>query len=1019
MQPDTLLPATVPVDAAQRIASILFGIDAAAAPLPGEYDNNFHVARTGDGGIVLKLMHPSRDPQLIELQVSALQHLAARAPALPLQRVQLSRDGHAISEVEALPGTRQRAWAVGYLDGRPLAQTRPRGLALLTELGEVVGTMTAALAGFSHPAAARDLKWDLLQAGWINAHLDALADPRRRALVAACMAEFAGTVLPALPDLRRSVIHGDINDYNVLTRAGAAAEPHIVGIIDFGDMHAGLSVAELAVTIAYAILGQEDALAAACAVARGFHARFALTEAELAVLFTLVRTRLCVSVVNSAMRRALAPHDAYVTISEQPAWAALEQLSRLPPRLAHYALRSACGLAPVPQGRAVIDWLRAQQGGFAPVLALPGTPLVLDLGVGSTLTGADPAALGAAALSSRIAAALGEAGAAVAIGRYDEVRAMYSGAAFGDPAHPTAERRCLHLGLDLFAPPGTPIHAPLAGTVVACADNARPQDYGPVIVLRHETGDGTGFLTLYGHLSRESLVGLHPGRQVARGEAFATIGAADCNGGWTPHLHLQLIVDDLGLGTDFPGVARVSERALWHALSPDANLVAGYPASCFPQPERAYAETLAARRARLGGNLSLSYRRPLKIVRGWRQFLYDADGRAYLDAYNNVPVCGHSHPRVVAAIQRQVALLNTNTRYLHDNVLRYAERLTALLPAPLSVCFFVNSATEANELALRLCRTRTGRSDMIVLEDAYHGHSNTLVDISPYKFAGRGGAGRKAWVHVAPLADDYRGAYRRADPQAGAKYAAAVAQLLGDGVRPAAFIAESLPSVGGQIVFPPGYLAGVYAAVRAAGGLCIADEVQTGFGRIGHPFWGFETQDVVPDVVVLGKPIGNGFPLGAVVTTPDIAAAFDNGMEFFSTFGGNPVACAAGLAVLDVIADERLADNSAQVGASLKSQLAALAARHAIIGDVRGLGLFLGVELVRDRMTLEPAVEETDFVVNRLRDAGILAGTEGRHHNVVKIRPPLCFSAGDAAFLAGTLDGILGEDGLAHIRTQR
>jgi 4-aminobutyrate aminotransferase-like enzyme len=305
---------------------------------------------------------------------------------------------------------------------------------------------------------------------------------------------------------------------------------------------------------------------------------------------------------------------------------------------------------------------------------------------------------------------------------------------------------------------------------------------------------------------------------------------------------------------------------------------------------------------------------------------------------------------------------------------------------------------------------------MIVLEDAYHGHSSSLVDISPYKFAGRGGAGRRSWVHVAPLADDYRGAYRRSDPLAGAKYAGAVARLIDGGVRPAAFIAESLPSVGGQVVFPPGYLAGVYAAVRAAGGLCIADEVQTGFGRIGHPFWGFETQGVVPDVVVLGKPIGNGFPLGAVVTTPEIAAAFDNGMEFFSTFGGNPVACAAGLAVLDVIEGEKLADNSAEVGALLREKLTDLARHHAIIGDVRGLGLFLGVELVRDRVTLEPAGDEADYVVNRLRDAGILAGTEGRHHNVIKIRPPLCFAAQDAVFLADTLDGILREDGLAHVR---
>ena len=329
-------------------------------------------------------------------------------------------------------------------------------------------------------------------------------------------------------------------------------------------------------------------------------------------------------------------------------------------------------------------------------------------------------------------------------------------------------------------------------------------------------------------------------------------------------------------------------------------------------------ETLAARHALLGKNLSISYQRPLKIVRGWKQYLYDDTGRAYLDVYNNVPLVGHSHPRVVQAAQAQLALLNTNTRYLHDNVNRYAERLTRLLPDPLRVCFFVNSGSEANELALRLARAHTGREDVIVLEHAYHGHTNTLIDISPYKFDGPGGRGKKPWVHVAPLADDYRGVYRREDAQAGAKYARHVAEILertsAEGRGVAAFIAETLPSVGGQIVFPPGYLAEAYRHVRGAGAVCIADEVQVGFGRLGTHFWGFETQGVVPDIVVLGKPIGNAFPLAAVVTTQEIADSFNNGMEFFSTFGGNPVACAAGLAVLDVLEEEHLQQHALDVG---------------------------------------------------------------------------------------------------------
>src|SRR5262249_9496048 len=300
-----------------------------------------------------------------------------------------------------------------------------------------------------------------------------------------------------------------------------------------------------------------------------------------------------------------------------------------------------------------------------------------------------------------------------------------------------------------------------------------------------------------------------------------------------------------------------------------------------------------ARREGIGGNVRLSYRRPIKVVRGFMQYLYDETGRAFLDVYNNVPLVGHSHPSVVRAVRDQIGLLNTNTRYLHDLIARYAERLTSLLPEPLRVCYFLNSGSEGGRLAPRRARTATGGEDVIVLEHGYHGHTSTLVDVSPYKFAGRGGRGKRPWVHVAPLPDGYRGPHRRSDPEAGRRYAdevgAITEQMRREGRGLAAFLAESMPSTAGQILFPPGYLSEAYRHVRAAGGLCVADEVQTGFGRMGTHFWAFETQGVVPDILVLGKPIGNGFPLGAVVTTRAIASAFDNGMEFFSTFGGNPV----------------------------------------------------------------------------------------------------------------------------------
>jgi 4-aminobutyrate aminotransferase-like enzyme len=313
-----------------------------------------------------------------------------------------------------------------------------------------------------------------------------------------------------------------------------------------------------------------------------------------------------------------------------------------------------------------------------------------------------------------------------------------------------------------------------------------------------------------------------------------------------------------------------------------------------------------------------------------------------------------------------------------------------------------------------LARAHTGREDVVVLEHAYHGHTNTLIDISPYKFDGPGGQGEKPWVHVAPLADDYRGLYRRGDKAAGAKYARHVRELLertrAEGRGVAAYIAETLPSVGGQIVFPRGYLAEVYRQVRAAGAVSIADEVQVGFGRLGTHFWGFETQEVVPDIVVLGKPIGNAFPLAAVITTREIADSFNNGMEFFSTFGGNPVACAAGLAVLDVLEEEHLQANALRVGEHLVDGLRELQERHTLIGDVRGLGLFVGIDLVVDRETRATARRQATYVVNRLRDRGILTGTDGPHHNVIKLRPPLVLTEDDADLLVKTLDEVLQED---------
>ena len=1001
---------------AVRLARDLYGLEARACPLPSEYDDNFRLETADGTSRVLKVMHPMRDAGFVDMQCAALRRISERDPDLPVPEVLPDRSGRVWSTALLGGGPARLVWMLSYLPGRPIAGARPVTPALLDELGAALGRLDEALAGFAHPSARRELKWDLVRAGWIRGHLDLVRDARRRSLVEKILARYDAEVTPALPRLRRGVVYADANEHNVLVAVEPGRLPRLAGLVDFGDMIETVTVAEVAVAAAYASFGAADPLESVRPLVAGYHRACPLAEEEIALLDALIRTRLAVSVVNSACRSVAEPGDPYLTISEAPAWAALEAFDKVPPRLAHYVYRDACGLPPAPHGPAVARWLAQSTASFAPVLEhdLRTAPVaVLDLSVGSRMLGADPAGLVTPRLTETIAEAMKDAGAAVGIGRYDEARAIYSTGAFAAGGSPTAGRRTIHLGIDLSVPPLSPVHAPIDGVVQLVAENAAPKDYGPLVILRHEIPSGEEFFTLYGHLDAASVAGLEAGRTVRAGQAFAAVGAPPRNGDWWPHVHVQIVLDLLGLDEDFPGVAAPGRRSLWTGLSPDPNLILGIPAGRFPPPEPAKPETLAARRRLLGRNLSVSYREPLKIVRGWMQHLFDETGRAYLDAYNNVPLVGHSHPRVVRAVREQMALLNTNTRYLHDNLVRYAGRLAALMPPPLGVCFVLNSASEANELALRLARAHTGGEDIIVLDSAYHGHTTGLIDISPYKFAGPGGRGRKPWVHVAPLPDDYRGPFKRDDPEAGPKYAAAVGRLAEEAAARgglAAFIAETLPSVAGQIVLPRGYLAGAYRHVRAAGGICIADEVQVGFGRLGTHFWGFETQGVVPDIVVLGKPIGNGFPLAAVVTTEAIAASFDNGMEFFSTFGGNPVACAAGLAVLDVMDDERLQERALRVGSHLIAGLRRLAGRHALIGDVRGSGLFLGVELVRDRRTLDPAAAEASYVVDRLRELGVLAGTDGPFHNVIKIRPPLCIGEADADILLAALDEVLDED---------
>lgn len=426
-----------------------------------------------------------------------------------------------------------------------------------------------------------------------------------------------------------------------------------------------------------------------------------------------------------------------------------------------------------------------------------------------------------------------------------------------------------------------------------------------------------------------------------------------------------------------------------------------------------YTVLMQTRKEHIGRNLSISYKKNVKIIRGALQYLYDDKGNTFIDCVNNVSHVGHCHPSVVKAMQKQIATLNTNTRYLHDNLVEFAKMLTTTLPKELSVCYFTNSGSEANDLAIRMSRHFTKQKDVIVLDHAYHGTSTVAIEMSPYKFDGKGGFKQMPYIHKAKNPDQYRGEFRYDDADAGKKYAADVQRIIEelkkDNKAPAAFICETLLGVGGQIPLPVNYLQEVYRYVKEAGGICIADEVQVGFGRVGSAFWGFELQDALPDIVVLGKPIGNGHPLAAVVTTPAIADAFNNGMEYFNTFGGNPVSMGTGIAVLKTIWEEEMQQHALDVGSHLINGLKRLMEKHPVIGDVRGSGLFIGAEMVRSRTTLEPAVPEIDLVVEKMKDRGFFISTDGPLYNVLKIKPPLVFTKQNADELVKNLDEVLSE----------
>lgn len=965
-----------------------WGIAGEVTELPGERDLNFKVS-TNRGDFIFKV-HQATESQFIQLQQEILT-LVSQVANLTEPKPILTKSGESLISVDENRIGRLLTWANGVLYSQVENTTE-----LKHSLGSAVALVDRELAKFDTTEHLnilnRPFGWNVLQTKNLIEKLNLISDEQLRSEVKEIFEYAVNFLLPELAKLPTQLIHNDANDNNIVV-----SDNRVTSLIDFGDVIVAPRICGLAVACAYSMQNLEDPIFDVLPVIRGYHSVNPLSAKELELLFGLIKLRVATSITMAAIQSSANPENEYLLISQGGFQGIVRALNQTDPNLSWYRIRSACGYEANPNSRLIRQYLQSGRATIADVVMPP----LKDVKKIWLDWSADNESLPRE--TEQIFALMNDAEADLAIGHYCENRMVYQGEAFSidSPA-----RRSVHLGVDLFAPAGTPVFAALSGTVEYFNDNNVYLDYGPVIILRHETDSGIPFFTLYGHLSRPSLENLYVGKEVSVGELIATMGEEHENVGWPPHTHFQLLTDLCGMGLDIYGVAPLLELPVWRSISPNPNLALRIPEGTDAHTKLPTEIMAQERQVVMSRALSLNFKQPLEIVSGNGAYLFDKNGRPYLDLVNNVAHVGHCHPRVVTAGQKQMAKLNTNTRYLNQNAIEYARALASTMPDPLNVVFFVNSGSEANDLALRLARAHTKAKGMMVLDHAYHGHLSSIIEISPYKFAGKGGEGRPNYVRVVPTPDSYRGLHRGSD--AGQKYALEFTNQLADLTEPlCAFISESIISTAGQITLAQGFLKSAYEQTRAAGGVCIADEVQIGMGRVGEHFWGFELHGVTPDIVTIGKPIGNGHPLAAVVTTPEIAQSFMTGMEYFNTFGGNPVSAAIGQAVLDVVSDQYLQANALHMGNFLMDSVRAMANEIPAIGDVRGSGLFIGIELVTDQSSQEPATQLTSDLIEYAKTEGVFLSSDGPANNVLKIKPPIVISKNDIdLFLAVFKNGL-------------
>ncbi|ORL67625.1 aminotransferase [Pseudomonas putida] len=926
-------------------------------PLGSQQDLNLRLD-SDQGRFVLKACHGSYAQVELEAQHAALAYLGEQG--LPVPQVRRARDGQELLAVE-IDGQPLRVRLLDYIDGQPLTRLAHMPARLVGELGALCARVDQALAGFEHPGLERTLQWDPRHAQALIEHLLPVLDDERRQRVERVTGLAVERLQPLVADLPTQAVHLDITDDNAVWARDQARQWQLQGVIDFGDLLRTWRIADLSVTCAALLHHAEGDPLRILPAVRAYHAVNPLQGAELRALWPLVLMRAAVLVLSSEQQLRVDPGNQYIRDNIAHEWAIFDTAAAVPLALMEAAILQATGGALAPLGLA----------GCAPLIpALVGQAVTrVDLGVLSPHCEAgnweQPG------FDQRLLAA--QAGPACTLhGQY-----RLSQTHIDRPEEPAT---CA-LGVELSVPAGTALQAPEAGTW-------------------ERTGDGRGRLRTAAWSLWLSGLEEAPadGQALAKGQSLGlTCG----------FLNVQLCRGDEQRP---PFFATPSHADAWLALCPSPRPLLGFDCDAEPLVD---AQALLARRdASFARSQKHYYAQPPHIERGWRNYLIDMQGRSYLDMLNNVAVLGHGHPRMAAESARQWSLVNTNSRFHYAAIAEFSERLLELAPEGFDRVFLVNSGTEANDLAIRLAWAYSGGRDLLSVLEAYHGWSvatdaiSTSIADNPQALETR-----PEWVHPVEAPNTFRGRFR--GPDCAADYLRDVDAKLADldarGRQLAGFICEPVYGNAGGIALPAGYLRDAYAKVRARGGVCIADEVQVGYGRLGEYFWGFEEQGVVPDIITMAKGMGNGQPLGAVITRREIAEALEAEGYFFSSAGGSPVSCRIGMAVLDVMQEEGLWENTREVGRYFKARLQALVDRHPLAGAAHGSGFYLGLELVRDRQTLEPATEETMALCNRLRDLGIFMQPTGDYLNILKIKPPMCTTRASVDYFVDCVDRILGE----------